>query len=110
MQIQVHDSAQRTGNGSSTTYIEPDFNVSRLVVIVSQISVNLLGSIAIKAQCSPDGETWLDIPNLATGGLSAAGAVTVNLSAPFRAGDNLRVTWTFSNANSITFEAFLVGD
>lgn len=110
MQIEVHESAQRTSNGSSPAYIEPDFNVSRLVVIVSQISVNLLGSISIKAQCSPDGETWLDIPNLATGGLTANGAVTVNLSAPFRAGDNLRVTWTLNNANSITFAAYLVGD
>lgn len=110
MQIDIHESAQRTSNGSSSDYIEPDFNVCRLVVVVSQISVNLLGSISIKAQCSPDGETWLDIPNLATGGLSATGAVTVNLSAPFRAGDHLRVTWTFNNANSITFAAYLVGD
>lgn len=109
MQLLIHDSAQRTGNGDSGDYIEPNFVISRLVLSVSQISVNLLGSVAIKAQCSPDGTTWFDIPNLSST-LSATGAVAVNLSSPFRAGDHLRVVWTFANANSITFSAYLVGE
>lgn len=110
MQLLIHESNQETANGNSGDYIEPDFLVSRLVVNVSQISVNLLGNITLKVQCSPDGSNWFDIPNLATGGLTATGAVTVNLSSPFRAGDHLRIVWTFSNANSITFTAYLVGE
>lgn len=110
MQLLIHPSAQRTTNGDSGDYIEPDLKVSRLVVDVTQISVNLLGNVTIKAQCSPDGSNWFDIPNLATGGLSATGAVTVNLSSIFRAGDHLRIVWTFSNANSITFTAYIVGE
>ena len=109
MQLLIHESAQRTANGNSGDYIEPDFKISRLVMDVSQISVNLLGSITIKVQCSPDGTNWFDIPNLSSN-VSATGAVTVNLSSLFRAGDHLRLVWTFSNANSITFTAFLVGE
>ena len=109
MQLLIHNSEQRIANGDSGDYIEPDFLVSRLVLNVSQISVNLLGSITLKAQCSPDGSTWFDIPNLSST-LSATGAVAVNLSSPFRAGDHLRVVWTFANANSVTFSAYLVGE
>lgn len=110
MQLLIKDSSQVTATGNSGDYVEPNFNIARLVIDVSQISVNLLGSITIKAQCSPDGENWFDIPNLSTGGLTATGAVTVNLSSLFRAGDHLRIVWTFSNANSITFKAYLVGE
>lgn len=109
MQLLIHDSAQHTSSGDSGNYIEPGFKVARFVVDVTQISVNVLGSIGLKVQCSPDGENWFDIPNLSTT-VSATGAVAVNLGNSFLAGDNLRVVWTFNNANSITFSAYLVGD
>lgn len=110
MQLLLHNSTQETGTGNSGDYTEPDFNVSRLIVSVSQISVNLLGSVTVKAQCSPDGSNWFDIPNLATGGLTTTGAVTVNLSSVFNTGDHVRIVWTLNNANSVTFTAYIVGE
>lgn len=110
MQLLIKESSQVSDTGNSGDYVEPNFDIARLIVDVSQISVNLLGNVIIKVQCSPDGINWFDIPNLATSGLTTTGAVTVNLSSLFSAGDHLRIVWTFSNANSITFKAYLVGE
>lgn len=110
MQILLHTSAQETATGNSGDYIEPNLNVSRIVINVSQISVNLLGGITIKLQCSPDGTNWFDVPNLATGSLTSTGSVTVNLSSPFLTGEHIRFAWTFSNANSITFAGYAIGE
>lgn len=109
MQLEIHPSEQHTATGNSGDYIEPDLKISRLVIDVTQLSLNLLGNVAIKGQCSPDGTNWFDIPNL-NSTINATGAVTINLSSIFRAGDHLRLVWTFNNANSITFKAYLVGE
>lgn len=110
MQLSLHSSAQRTGTGNGDTYVEPGFQVRALVINISQISVNLLGTITFKVQHSADGNDWADVPNLATSGLSATGIVTVSISPVFSCLDNLRVVWTFNNANSVTFTAFVTGD
>lgn len=110
MQLLLHASAQRTGTGDGPNLTEPNLKISGLIVNVSQISVNLLGSITIKVQHSADGSTWFDIPNLATTGLTATGDVFVGLSSPFIAGDYIQVVYTFANANSITFAAYIVGE
>lgn len=110
MQLSIHASAQRTGTGNGEMYVEPGFQVRALVVNVSQISVNILGNVTFKVQHSADGNDWSDVPNLATSGLSATGIVTVSISPVFSCLDNLRIVWTFANANSVTFTAFVTGD
>ena len=109
MQNLIHPSSQETQSGSTNEIIEPSFKPSSLVIQVSQISVNVLGSITFKAEQSPDGSTWFALPNLTTGAITTTGAVIVSLSTPVDALDHLRVTWTFSNANSVTFSATLLG-
>lgn len=109
MQLMLHPSSQEIGNGSATEVIEPGLACTALIIGVSQISVNVLGNIVIKVQHSVDGLNWFDVPNLATGGLTATGAMTVTLAGAFATGDHIRASWTFSNANSITFTAFIVG-
>lgn len=110
MQLLLHESTQQTETGDGPNIVEPNLKVSGLIVSVSQISVNLLGSITIKVQHSPDGSTWFDIPNLATTGLTATGSVYVGLSSPFIASNYLQIAYTFANSNSITFSAYLVGE
>lgn len=110
MQLLLHESAQRTATGDGPDLVEPNLKVSGLIVDVSQISINLLGNVTIKVQHGPDGNTWFDIPNLATAGLTATGKVFVGLSSPFIASNYVQVAYTFSNANSITFSAYLVGE
>lgn len=109
MQVVLHTSSQETANGNGTEAIEPGLACTALIVSVSQISVNLLGNITIKIQHSVDGTNWFDVPNLATGNLTATGGTTVTLAGAFATGDHIRVVWTFNNANSITFTAFVVG-
>ena len=109
MQLLLHASAQRTGTGQTDGYTEPDFKVRSLWINVSQISVNLLGSITIKVQHSENGSEWTDVPNLTTGGLSSTGKTTISLDPSFATLDNLRIVWTFNNANSITFTAIILG-
>lgn len=109
MQVSLHDSSQETSSGSGSIATEPNLRPRTLIVNVSQVSVNLLGSITIKVQHSYDGANWLDIPNLATGGITATGIVSVVLTSSSDVADNLRVVWTFANANSITFTAVVVG-
>lgn len=110
MQLNLHTSSQRMATGNGETYVEPGFQVRALVVNISQISVNLLGTVTFKVQHSADGTDWADLPNLATSGLSSTGIVTVSISPVFSCLDNLRVVWTFNNANSVTFTAFVTGD
>lgn len=109
MQIILHESSQETATGNTLDYVEPGFTITALVVTVSQISVNLLGNVMMKVQYSFDGSTWLDVPNLATGAITATNTITVNLSGGFPTGDHVRLAWTFNNANSITFTAFALG-
>lgn len=109
MQVILHTSSQETATGNGTEAIEPGLAVTALVISISQISINLLGGITFKVQHSTDGTNWFDIPNLATGSLTATGSTTVTLGSAFAIGDHVRVVWTFNNANSVTFTAFAVG-
>lgn len=110
MQIVLHPSSQEQGTGNGDTLTEPNVSVRALIVSITGISVNLLGNITFKVQHSLDGSAWVDVPNFATAGLSATGSVTVGLSPAFATFDNIRVVWTFSNANSVTFTATVTGD
>lgn len=109
MQVLLHSSSQETSTGNGDIFTEPNLRPRTLLVNVSQISINLLGNITIKVQHSYDGSNWLDVPNLTTGGLTTTGLVSVALSASSDIADNMRVVWTFSNSNSITFTAVVVG-
>lgn len=109
MQILLHPSAQEVATGNSDDAIEPNFAITALVIDVTQISAQLFGNVTMKVQYSLDGTNWFDIPNLATGNITATGAMTISLSGGFATGDHLRVVWTFNNANSITFTAFALG-
>lgn len=109
MQIILHPSTQETATGATSLYVEPDFAITALVVSVSQISLQLLGNVTMKVQYSADGTNWFDVPNLSTGNITATGSMTVSLAGGFATGDNVRLSWTFNNANSITFTAFALG-
>lgn len=109
MQLVLHPSAQEQGNGNSSTYIEPDFKIRSVLVRVTNISVNLLGSITFRLQHSADGSDWLDVPNAATGNISATGTTTITIDPGFACFDNLRLAWTFNNANSVTFYGAALG-
>lgn len=110
MQINLHTAEQRTTTGNGDVSTEPGFQARSLIVSISQISVNLLGSVLFKVQHSLDGSTWIDVPNLATSSLSTTGTVTITISPMFSTMDNLRLAWTFTNANSVTFIAAVTGD
>lgn len=110
MQLILHPSGQEQGTGTGLTMTEPGLAIRALIVTISNISVNLLGTVTLKVQHSMDDSTWVDIPNLATAGLSAAGSVTIGLSPIFSAFDHIRVVWAFNNANSITFTATVTGE
>jgi len=109
MQILLHPSAQRQGNGSSDEYIEPDFKARSILIRVTAISVNLLGSITFRLQHSADGSDWLDVPNMLTGAISATGTTTLTVDPGFACFDHLRISWTFNNANSVTFSGSALG-
>jgi hypothetical protein len=110
MQLILHSSAQETESGDGPNLVEPGFRARALIVNVTQISTNLLGNVVVKVQHSVDGSTWIDIPNLATAGISATGAVTVAISPDFACMDHIQLVWTFINTNSITFSALVTGD
>ena len=110
MQLILHPSAQETTSSDGPNIIEPSFQARALIINVSQISVNVLGSVTMKVQHSFDGNTWTDIPNFATGAISSTGAVTISLSPAFACMDYIQLVWTFNNANSITFTAIVTGD
>lgn len=109
MQIILHPLAQRQSTGTAEPYQEPGFAITALVINVSNISLNLLGNITMKVQHSVDGVNWFDVPNLATGNITGTGALTVNLADGFATGNYIRLSWTFTSANSITFTAFALG-
>lgn len=98
---------QATGNGDASP--EPSLIAQNFIVIVTQISLNLLGNVVFKVQHSADKSSWLDVPNMATGGITATGTTTVSLNPSVALLDYQRVVWTFSNANSVTFSAYLTG-
>lgn len=105
----LHISGQEQATGNGYTSPEPALVVQNLIVSVSQISVNVLGSVSFKAQHSADGSTWIDIPNLATGNITNVGTTTISLNPVCAVLDYQRVVWTFNNANSVTFVAYLTG-
>jgi len=109
MQITLHSSAQETATGQTSEYIEPNLRIRSLVINASAISVNLFGNVTFKVQYSADGSNWFDIPNLATGNITATGTVIISLSEDFPTLDHIRLAWTFSNANSITFTGIISG-
>lgn len=109
MQVTLHDSVQETATGNGSLVTEPNLCPRTLMVNVSQISLGLLGNVVIKVQHSYDGSVWIDVPNLTTGNITTTGLVAIALSSTADIADNLRVVWTFSNANSITFTAVAVG-
>lgn len=109
MQLELHPSAQRQGNGTSEGYTEPDFKVRSILIRVTAISVNLLGNVTFKLQHSADGSDWLDVPNVVTGAISATGTTTITIDPGFACFDNLRLSWTFNNANSATFFGAALG-
>jgi len=109
MQIDLHPSAQEQATGNSDSIMEPNFCARSVVVKITAISVNLLGTITFKLQHSPDNETWFDVPSMTTVGLSAVGTTIVSVDPTFSCFDNMRLAWTFNNANSVTFYSSVLG-
>lgn len=109
MQLTLHESSQETATGNSTQWTEPGFEVRSLVIDVTQLSLNLLGNVMFKLQHSADGTNWFDVSNLATGNLTATGSVIVSLSDNFPTLNHIRLAWTFTNANSVTFTGVVLG-
>lgn len=105
----LHESSQELQSGNGSACPESNLAIQTLVVSVSQISVNLLGTVSFKVQHSQDKVIWLDVPGLATGNLNSADTVTVTLNPLFAVLDYQRVVWTFNNANSVTFSATILG-
>lgn len=110
MQISLHDSAQEQATGNGITVTEPNFRARSMVVKITTVSVNLLGTITFKLQHSPDNAVWFDVPSMTTTGLSATGTTIVSVDPTFSCFDNLRLSWTFNNANSVTFYGAVLGD
>lgn len=109
MENVLHQSSQETGNGNGPACPESNLAIQTFILTVSQISVNLLGSISFKVQHSQDQQTWLDVPSLATGEINSTGTTTVSLNPLFAVLGYQRVVWTFNNANSVTFSATILG-
>lgn len=110
MQIPLHPSTQEQATGSSDTYVEPNFLVRSMVIQVTAISIQLLGNVVFKLQHSPNGSDWFDVPNVTTTGISATGSTTISVSPSFCCFDYMRIAWTFSNTNSVTFYGAVLGD
>lgn len=109
MQFTLHPSAQESASGQTAAIIEPNLSTHSIIVDVTQISLNLLGNITFKIQHSADGTNWFDIPSLSTGTITTTGAVIVSLSQNFPTFQYVRMTWTFTNANSVTFTGYVLG-
>lgn len=109
MQLILHESSQVQASGNSGLFTEPDFYVRSILIKISAISVNLLGNISFKLQHSSDGDDWIDVPNAATGNLSSTGTTTITIDPSFQCLNNLRLVWTFTNANSVTFFGAVLG-
>lgn len=110
MQLILHELEQSQSSNNSTVYTEPNFKLRSLVIRVTAISINLLGSVTFKVQHSFDGNDWIDIPNTTTGAISATGSTTLNVSPEFSCFDHVRLAWTFNNMNSVTFYGAVLGN
>lgn len=109
MQLTLHESAQETASGSTSVIVEPNLRTRSIIVNVTQISINLFGNVTFKVQHSADGTNWFDVPSLGTGNITTTGAVIVSLSEDFPTFSYIRMSWTFTNANSVTFSGFILG-
>ena len=106
--LHMSSQEQATGNGASSP--EPALVAQSLIISVSQININLLGNVTFKVQHSATGEgDWIDVPSMATGNITATGTTTISVNPPIALLDYQRVVWTFNNANSVTFAAYLTG-
>ena len=110
MQIILQKALQKSGSGSSTSWAEPNFKLNGMLVKVSAISINSLGTAVIKLQHSDDNSTWIDIPGAATNGLNSIGNTFVIANPTVTCFDYLRIAWTFNNVNSCTFACSITGD
>lgn len=110
MQLILHDLAQSQSSNVSATYSEPDFKISSLVIKITGISINILGSITFKLQHSFDGQDWVDVPNFVTGNITTTGTTTVSVDPSFSCFNHLRLSWTFNDANSVTFYGAALGN
>src|SRR6185295_2123387 len=99
----LHASGQEQATGNGISSPEPGLIVQNLIITVTAISMSVLGTVTFKVQHSNDASSWVDIPNLATGGISATGNTTVSLSPAVAALDYQRVVWTFNGTGSVTF-------
>lgn len=109
MQLNLHTLSQQQGNGYSDTYTEPDFKAQSILIRVTAISVDLLGNIVFRLQHSPDDSNWSDVPSLATGNISTTGTTSITRDPAFACFDHMRLAWTFTNANSVTFYGAVLG-
>lgn len=109
MTSMLHESSQETETGNGITCPEPALIVQNLIVDVSELSVDSSGSVSFKVQHSADGSTWIDVPNLSTGNIISTGTTTISLNPSCAVLDYQRLAWSFSNANSITFSAYITG-
>lgn len=105
----LHESQQEQATGNGVASPEPALTAQSLLISVTAISINLLGSVSFKVQHSADAEIWFDVPNLATGAITATGKTTISLNPSFSTLDYQRIVWTFNSANTITFAAYLTG-
>lgn len=105
----LHASAQETASGNGVSSPEPSLTGQNFIVTITQISVQVLGSVTFKVQHSADESTWIDVPNLSTGNLTSTGTTTISLNPSVALLDYQRVVWTFNSANSVTFAAYLTG-
>lgn len=105
----LHASGQEQATGNGMTCPELGLVAQSLVVSVTAISLNLLGSVSFKVQHSADDSEWFDVPGLATGNLNSTGKTTIFIDPAIALMASQRVVWTFNNANSVTFAAYLTG-
>jgi len=109
MQLLLHSSAQETASGSTAAITEPNLSTRSIIIDVTQVSVNLFGNVTFRVQHSADGTNWFDVPNLGTGSITTTGSVIISLSQDFPTFQYIRLAWTFTNANSVTFSGYILG-
>ena len=107
VQVQLQPVMQRQASGNGASKNEPNLSVQSLIIMVSQINVQALGSVTFKVQHSPDNIGWLDVPGLTTGAITGPGNTTVTLNSMFVLCDFQRIVFTFTNANIVTFGAYI---
>lgn len=109
MQLTLHSSTQETTSGNTAAIMEPNLSIRSIIVDVTQISVNLFGNITFKIQHSADEMNWFDVPSLGSGNITTTGSVIISLSQDFPTFQYIRMSWTFTNANSVTFSGYILG-